>query len=93
MYICESMHEHMCMFMNEFVNMHVCMGTHMCMNSHMCVCVCVILYCVHGGRAELPCSERKESGEMEQRAVLGILQKAEIQASWGQSLCFCSLLL
>lgn len=58
MYICESMHEHMCIFMNEFVYVHICM--HMCMNSHMCA----ILY-VHGGRAELLLSGRKESGEME----------------------------
>lgn len=60
MYICESMHEHICIFMNEFVYVHICMGTHMCMNSHMCA----ILY-VHGGRAELSLSGRKESGEME----------------------------
>lgn len=78
----------MCMLMNEFIYVHVCMST--CMNSHMCVNVCVckeeeLSCCVLGER-----NLRKWSKE---RVVLGILPKPEIQLSWGQSLFFCSLLI
>lgn len=79
MYMCECMHEHMCVFMSEFVYMHVCTGTCVCMNSFMCVYTEEELSCCVLG-------ERNQGKWSEERLVLGILQKAEIQVSWGQSL-------